>query len=104
MAVSVWQGKTHVGLDRRSDSRTICEGAALIDVLSPQPRTGVQARVLDVGASSVKLGLPFYLSPGSLIRIRMSDSLANAEVRHCSREGSEYHIGVKVEEITPKDR
>jgi hypothetical protein len=32
----------------------------------------------------------------------MTDSIANAEVRYCSCEGSEYHVGVRVEEVVPK--
>jgi hypothetical protein len=103
MAVSTWQRKPHLGLpDRRSDDRIGCEGAAVIDVLSPQPRSSVQARILDVGTSSLKLSLPFFLSPGALIRIHMSDSIANAEVRYCTSEGAEYHAGVRVEEVVPK--
>jgi hypothetical protein len=62
----------------------------------------VQARILDVGTSSLKLSLPFFVSPGSLLRIHMSDATAEAEVRHCTCEVSEYHVGVRVEEIVPK--
>jgi hypothetical protein len=103
MAVSTWQRKPHLGLpDRRSDDRIGCEGATVIDVLSPQPRSSVPARILDVGTSSLKLSLPFFLSPGALIRIHMTDSIANAEVRYCTSEGTEYHVGVKVEDVAPK--
>ena len=95
--------KAHFGRkDRRNDERVICAGDAVIDILSPQPRSAVQARILDVGTSSLKLSLPFFLSPGSLIRIHMTDSMANAEVRYCTCEGAEYHAGVKVEEVVPK--
>jgi hypothetical protein len=95
--------KAHYGREeRRSDERVICEGEALIDVLSPSPRSSVQARILDVGSESLKLSLPFFLSPGALIRIHMTGSAANAEVRYCSREGDEYFVGVRVEEVVPK--
>ena len=88
--------------ERRSDYRTICAGATVIDVLSPKPRSAVKARILDVGESSLKLSIPLYLCPGALIRIHMTDSVANGEVRHCTRKGAEYFAGVKVEEIHPK--
>ena len=95
--------KAHFGrIDRRADGRNPCEGATVIDVLSPQPRSAVQARVLDVGESSLKLGLPFFLSPGALIRIHIADSVAYGEVRYCTPEGAEFFIGVKVEEVTAK--
>jgi hypothetical protein len=102
MALSPWPRKAHVGRNRRSDFRTFCTGATVIDVLSPQPRSSVQARVLDVGTSGLMLSIPFALAPGALIRIKMTGAVANAEVRYCTCEGSEYHVGVKVEEIVPE--
>lgn len=103
MSVSTWQRKPHLGLqDRRSDDRFPCEGETVIDVLSPQARNDVQARILDAGTASLKLSIPFFLSPGSLIRIHMTESVAYAEVRYCTCEGAEYHVGVKVEEVAPK--
>lgn len=106
MAVSKWLRKGHVGPDRRSDCRTICTGETVIDVLSPQPRNSVPARILDVGTSSLKLSVPFFVSPGSLLRIHLtdSDSVADAEVRHCTCEVSDYHVGVMVLEIVAKDQ
>ena len=102
MAVSNWLRKGHVGTDRRADCRMICTGDTVVDVVSPQKRNAVQARILDVGTASLKLSIPFFLSPGSLLRIHLSDAVAEAEVRHCTCEVSDYHIGVKVEEIVPK--
>jgi hypothetical protein len=104
MAASTWLRKALVGQDRRTDTRTVCTGDAVIDVLSPLPRSAVHVRILDVGTASLKLSVPFFLSPGSLIRIHMSNAAAEAEVRFCVCEGSEFHAGVKVEEIVPKDR
>jgi len=103
MAESMWLRTAHVGRDRRSDTRTHCEGETVIDVLSPHPRNAVKAHILDVGTSSLKMIIPFYLAPGSLIRIHVGDSIADAEVRYCSCEGAEYRVGVRVEEILTKD-
>jgi hypothetical protein len=100
MGLAMWQRKAHVGQDRRGDFRTMCTGATVIDVLSPQPRSAVPARVLDVGTTGLMLGVPYALAPGAIIRIRMTDGVADAEVRYCTSQGSEFHIGVKVEEIS----
>jgi hypothetical protein len=102
MAVSKWLRKGHVGADRRTDCRTICTGETVIDVLSPRPQQAVQARILDVGTSSLKLSVPCFVSPGSLLRIHLTEFVAEAEVRHCTCENSEYHVGVNVVEIVPK--
>jgi hypothetical protein len=64
----------------------------------------VQVRILDASTSGLMLAIPFPLAPGALIRIKMTGAVADAEVRYCICEGSEYHVGVKVEEIVPKVR
>lgn len=104
MPLPMWQRKAHVGKNRRSDFRTFCAGDTVIDVLSPQPRSSVKARVLDGSTSGLMLSIPFPVTPGALIRIKMTGAVADAEVRHCTCEGSEYHIGVKVEQIVPMDQ
>jgi hypothetical protein len=89
--------------DRRAYLRTVCAGTAVIDVLSPQPRKAVPVRILDVADLSLKMSVPFFLSPGAIVRIHLTESLAHAEVRYCTCEGSEYHAGIKIEEIVPKE-
>jgi hypothetical protein len=103
MALSMWPRKAHVGRNRRGDFRSLYAGSTVIDVLSPNPQSSVRARVLDGGTEGLMLSIPFPLAPGALIRIKMTDAVACAEVRHCTCEGSEFHIGVKVEQIVPKD-
>lgn len=92
----------HYGLhDRRADFRTACDGIASMDVLSPKLQRGVPIRVINIGRASLKLSVPFFLSPGALVRINMTESYAHAEVRYCTREGSTYCIGVRIEEVVP---
>jgi hypothetical protein len=104
MAIETSSRKAHFGrTDRRNESRIACEGDTVLDVLSPQPKSSVQARIIVVGESSLKLSVPFHVSPGALIRIHMTESVACGEVRYCTCEGAaEYHIGVRIDEVAPK--
>jgi hypothetical protein len=103
MAIETSSRKAHFGrMDRRGEYRVACEGDTVIDVLSPQPKSSVQARILDVGEASLKLSVPLHVSPGSLIRIHMTESVACGEVRYCTCEGAEYYIGVRIDEVAPK--
>jgi len=102
MAESTWLRTAHVGRDRRSDARTPCEGETVIDVLHPHSKSSVPPRIVDVGTSSLKMIIPCYLAPGSLIRIHVGESVAEGEIRYCSCEGTEYRVGVRVEEILTK--
>lgn len=103
MTVSMWQSKANLAQNRRADFRIPCRGTAVIDVLRPNPKSSVQARVLDVSTSGLMLALPFPLAPGALISIRMTDATADATVTYCTHEGDEYRVGVRVEEIISKD-
>ena len=103
MAIETSSRKAHFGrMDRRGEGRIACEGDTVIDILSPQPKSSVQARILDVGEASLRLSVPFHVSPGALLRIHMTESIASGEVRYCTCEGAEYHIGVKIDEVAPK--
>ena len=103
MSLSTWQRKLHIGqADRRKDERAPCEGEVVVDILTPHPRTGLHVRILDVSPASLKLSLPFHLAPGTLVRIHMTDTVATAEVRYCTSETTEYHVGVRIEEIAPR--
>jgi hypothetical protein len=103
MAIPTSSRKAHFGrVDRRSDGRIACEGDTVIDILSPKPRSAVQARIIDVGEASLRLSIPFHMSPGSLLRIHMTDSIAYGEARYCTCEGAEYYVGVKIDEVAPK--
>lgn len=103
MAIETSSRKAHFGrMDRRGEGRIACEGDTVIDILSPQPKSSIQARILDVGESSLKLSVPFHVSPGALIRIHMIESVACGEVRYCTCEGAEYYIGVRIDEVAPK--
>ena len=103
MAIETSSRKIHFGrVDRRSEGRIACEGETVIDVLSPQPKRSIQARIVDVGEASVKLSVPVRVSPGALIRIHMSESVASGEARYCTCEGAQYYIGVRIDEVAPK--
>jgi len=91
MAISLWQRSAPTGQDRRTDERVPCIGATLVDVLDPHPQAAVPARILDAGSSSMKLALPIFVAPGTLLRItvgmrrRMPKSdIARAKARSTS--------------------
>jgi hypothetical protein len=103
MAIDTSSRKAHFGrIDRRLEGRIACVGDTVIDLLSPLPKSSIQARILDVGEASLKLSVPQHVSPGALIRIHMTESVAYGEARYCTCEGAEYYIGVRIDEVTPK--
>ena len=98
---SQWARRPHLGRhDRRVESREGCAGEAIIDVLAPHPRRGISVRVVDVGGGGLKLIAPLFLTPGSILRIHLTEAVIQAETRYCSCEAGEYHVGVSVEEIS----
>lgn len=101
MKASQWTRRPHFGRqDRRSEARDDCAGSAVVDVLAPQPRRAVPVDVIDVGGGGLKLKVPLFITPGSILRLHLTDAVAQAEVKYCSCEGAEFHVGVRIEEIS----
>ncbi|HUA84201.1 MAG TPA: hypothetical protein VMB85_10110 [Bryobacteraceae bacterium] len=97
---SQWSRRPHYGCrERRAESRDRCQGAVILDVLAPHPRRAVSADVVDVGSGGLRLTVPFFVTPGSILRIHLSEAVVQAEVKYCSCEARKYHVGVGVEEI-----
>jgi hypothetical protein len=102
---SQWCRRPHFGRqDRRAESRDDCAGSAVIDVLAPQIRRAISVKVVDVGGGGLKLIAPCFLTPGAILRIRLTEAVVQAEVKYCSCEAREYHVGVAVEEINTSPR
>jgi PilZ domain len=101
MDASLWSRRPHLGLhNRRNESREHCTGDVVIDILAPHPRRGVSAKVADVGDGGLKLKVPFFLTPGSILRLHLTHAVAQAEVKYCSCESAGFHVGVAVEEVS----
>ena len=53
------------------------------------------------GYRGLKLQVPEFIHPGTAIQIRLKRTIALAEVRYCHPAGTEFHVGVRLQDVFP---
>jgi hypothetical protein len=86
------------GAERRQDVRVATNEPARMKVLQPLG-PGTEIRVLDVSRGGLKITVPEFLAPGTIIQIHMKSAIAFAEIRHCAPCGDEFHAGVCFQDV-----
>jgi hypothetical protein len=90
------------GEERRNEPRFRLQVAASLKALSPPSAIRSEVRIIDVAQGGLKLRVPEFLHPGTVIQIRLKRTIAMAEVRYCHPEGSEFDVGVKLQDVFPR--
>jgi hypothetical protein len=86
------------GAERRQDVRVVTNDAARMKVLQPLgPNTEV--RVLDISRGGLKITVPEFLAPGTVIQIHVKSAIAFAEVRYCTHDGTDWQAGVRFQDV-----
>lgn len=55
--------------------------------------------LVESSGHGLRVTLNRKLSPGTLVKIELPDSLILAEVCHCSQQGVQYIAGLKVDQV-----
>lgn len=85
--------------DRRVGIRYPSDEAVLCSQINPFIPGRLAAVVCDVSRDGMRLKVPKYLMPGTLVQIRFQRLIATAEVRHCRRKGADFFAGLRISEI-----
>jgi hypothetical protein len=78
--------------------------AASIRILNPVVSGRTQGRVLSTWRDGLKLRVPEFVQPGATIQVRVMDTFAFGEVRHCQPVGSAFHMGIHIQDSFPVPR
>jgi hypothetical protein len=87
------------GAERRRGGRVPTDDPAFMQVLNPLATNRVEVRVLDVSRDGLKLRVPEFLPPGSVIQVRMENSIALGEVRYCRALQAGFDAGVQLQDV-----
>ena len=79
------------------EPRIETEGDAIIQRINPFSADRLNVRILDVSKEGMRLGSPYFLEPGTALIIRIQNTVAFGEVRHCRMIGGSYHAGVELQ-------
>jgi hypothetical protein len=82
--------------ERRRHPRVATNEAASLQVLNPFSVGIWEVRIVDVSKDGLRTYIPQSLSPGSLIKLKMSYSVACGDVRYCIPADNGFYAGVRL--------
>ena len=90
--------------ERRGGRRVPTDDPARMKVLYPSGGKGAEVRVLDVSRGGLRLRLPEFLQPGTIIQIQLKSLIAEAEIRYCVQaEEAGFYAGVELQDVAWTD-
>jgi len=91
-------------VERRREHRFKPNQAVVITVLGLRPGPLVQASVVDISASGMRLRSKVPVPCGTPISIELNDTVSTGSVFRCVSKEDSYELGVKVSETAPASR
>ena len=83
--------------NHRSEPRFSAGDEAVLQELHPLCVDRWKVKIVDVSRNGLGLVAPKAIMPGTLVRVRIKDSVELGEVRHCQeRAPNEYRIGLRL--------
>lgn len=56
-------------------------------------------QLLEYSKKDMKINVSEFLHPGTWVQVHFETTIAMAKVRHCVRQGQEYHVNLEVENV-----
>jgi hypothetical protein len=88
-------------VEQRREHRFKPNQAAVVKVLGLRPGPLVQACVLDISASGMRLRSSVPVPCGVQVSIEVNDTVATGSVFRCDFKEDSYELGIKVSETAP---
>jgi PilZ domain-containing protein len=86
-------------IEKRREARYVCNDPAEVRILSGN-RGVLDAMVMDISKSGLRLGVASALAKGEKIEITLpKEVIIFGEVRYCRRAVESYHVGVSIEDV-----
>jgi hypothetical protein len=96
------QGREMISrFERRCEPRLPAAEEIHIRVLNPLLPDALAARLLDRSTDGLSIRMDRSLPPGTLVQVRLKDSVALGDVRYCVRAEGAFRIGIHIESSMP---
>jgi hypothetical protein len=84
--------------EQRCHPRFATNDTGVLQILNPFSVESLEIQISDVSKEGMRLHVPMSVERGSLIKVRMKNSLFFGEVRHCELAGTDdfFYVGVKL--------
>jgi hypothetical protein len=85
--------------ERRREPRFSTEGSAKIQSLNPFSPNYSTVSIVDVSKGGLRLESNDRLGIGTLIRVRLNNTIIFGDVRFCNPSGEKFHAGVQIQDV-----
>jgi hypothetical protein len=90
-----------VPVERRRQQRIPANEAAWCRVLNPLLEKVLKVQILDRSTDGLSVRAARSLLAGTLVQVRLEDSIVLGEVRYCVRAGDAFRVGIRIENSIP---
>ncbi len=89
--------------EQRRNPRFATNDTGLLQILNPFSVESLEIQISDVSKEGMRLHVPFRVERGSLVKVRMKNSLFFGEARYCEPAGTDdfFYVGVKLHKFVP---
>jgi hypothetical protein len=88
-------------MEQRKENRFKPNQTATLTVLGMRPGPVLQACILDISGSGMRLRSKLPVPCGARIQIEVNQTVAHGSVCRCEADQDSYELGVQIEEIAP---
>ena len=89
-------------MEQRKESRLEPNQNATVKVLGLTPGPIIEASIIDVSGSGMRLNSTLPIPRGALIEIETKHTVSRGTVSRCNEQGHWYELGIQVSETAPK--
>jgi hypothetical protein len=86
-------------LEKRREPRFASDSAMSLQLLRPLSFERLTGRINNVSRGGMAIRLAKSLERGTLVQVRVGTVVLLGEVRHCSKVGEEFSVGVQLEDV-----
>jgi hypothetical protein len=88
-----------VNRERRQEPRTSTNDPGSMRMLHPVVGNWSNVRILDASKSGIRVQTSEFIQTGSLVQLRIKNTIVLGEVRYCVDAGDGFYAGVQVQDL-----
>jgi anti-sigma factor RsiW len=85
--------------DRRQEPRMPTDDPGSMRVLHPLVGDWASVQILDASRGGTRVRTGAYVAAGTLVQLRIKDSVALGEIRYCVPAGDAFHAGIQIQDL-----
>jgi hypothetical protein len=96
LALQLIRGTRETGTQRRAEPRFSTDREATVQELHPLSTERHKVRIVNVSKSGIGILSPKAILPGTIVQLRIKETVELGNVRYCTASGDAFQIGLRL--------